>query len=519
MASNSYLGQNPAERERQALYAASGRVGQPQRTGVGAKPPVYQSPSMGLSTGGQARGKTSYQPGMGPAYTQMGLGLGADIAGRQATNALMKGGTSALTGAATPAWASGAAGMGAGIGINMAGNWLAEKKRVKEDVIDFGNHGDLIGQYGRRLEGTGGGLEHGAIKGATMGSNPALLAATGGISAGVGALAGLTAAAVTKNAPSAYTDLTVQDGEAGLRDAYRTYLGREGSDEEIMGRIRGQGWKEGQRWMGQNPLLEHMDEIQGSPEAQAYRARQGAVEAPEAVPGANEPTVETSVPAGATREPSYPGVQTSQGGPGLPKLQADGTYSAATTPTLTEAPEPGSDLPVPGPDASGWNTDGYQAPARVAQGFAPDPPDGWDRDKWNDPTHQTPKYVWGRITQDGDPNDIEQMLAAYPGASFDGKDKISGIEGLGPIDVYQGASQGGKKPQWYDINAAASEGGQGSPQGASMGGPSMSNALLQGFQGQQPGQRGFNAQQFSPLVLQYLLQGLGLDRAAARLER
>jgi hypothetical protein len=117
----------------------------------------------------------------------------------------------------------------------------------------------------------------------------------------------------------------------------------------------------------------------------------------------------------------------------------------------------GQKLPAPAAPAAAsnpaWNTDGFVAPAQIAQNFAAQAPAGWDQKKWSDPNHQTPKYVWGRITQDDNPNDIEQMLAAYPGAQFDGKDKITGIPGLGAIDVYQGASVGANVPQWLDLAA------------------------------------------------------------------
>jgi hypothetical protein len=154
----------------------------------------------------------------------------------------------------------------------------------------------------------------------------------------------------------------------------------------------------------------------------------------------------------------------------IPELQGDDSYKTPSKSPLMEAP---SAPPPSAPDQSAWNTDGYAKPASVAQDFAGKAPAGWDQGKWNNPNHQTPKYVWGRITQDNNPDDIAQMLAAYPGSSFNGKDKISGIQGLGPIDVYQGASTGNPTPQWHDINAAAAEGGV-APQAPSMGGaPSL----------------------------------------------
>ena len=78
--------------------------------------------------------------------------------------------------------------------------------------------------------------------------------------------------------------------------------------------------------------------------------------------------------------------------------------------------------------------------------------DGWDATNWNDPNMQTPKYVSGRIFSKysaGDPAQVEAAMAeiqkAYPGAEFDGKDKLT-IPGVGTVDVIIGA--GGPNPQW-----------------------------------------------------------------------
>jgi hypothetical protein len=512
MAANSYLGMDPAERERQALYSASSRVAQPrqpQTGGSGTMAPQQRPLTGGLA--GLNSGGTSFRPGSGPAYTSMIAGAGADIAGRQATNALTRGGTSALTGASTPAWASGVAGMGAGIGINMAGNALADRVRVKEDPVNFGENdqwADLMGRYGRRHEGTGGGVHSGAIRGATMGSNPALLAATGGISAGVGALGGAIAALATKNAPSAYTDFAAGDGARGIQDAYQQFLGRQGSDEEILGHMRNVGFRpeQGHRWLGQDATFDILSAVRDSPEAAAYAQQLGGGAPTAGVPTALSP----APPAGGEGQFTSPGA----GMPtGLDDLTGGNTGvtggTAGATPTATE---PQAANPA-------WDTDGYGAPQATAQNFNTTPPGGWDREKWNNPNHQTPKYVWGRFTQDDDPDDIGQMLRAYPGAQFDGKDKITGIPGLGPIDVYQGASQGGKTPQWYDINAAAAEGSQGGSPGGMAFGPGPGGTRSAAFAaGQAGGDRSWSSDSYSNLVMQYLLQGLGLDRAAARLE-
>lgn len=97
-------------------------------------------------------------------------------------------------------------------------------------------------------------------------------------------------------------------------------------------------------------------------------------------------------------------------------------------PTVTDQPRTGS---VAGMDTSGWDVDSYGIPQYTAQNFG-SAPSGWDPAKWGDPTHQTPKYVWGRIYQEaqasGDPNwqqqAVERFMQAYPGTQYGGKDVV-----------------------------------------------------------------------------------------------
>ncbi len=105
-----------------------------------------------------------------------------------------------------------------------------------------------------------------------------------------------------------------------------------------------------------------------------------------------------------------------------------------------------------GTQAGGGDTDGGDTgvPARTGE-----PPPGYDRDKWNDPDHHTTKYdaaafLYG-LTK---PSDIAAMVqspafqARFPGATFNGKDKIDFGDNLedgvpvGVIDVLMGADQG-----------------------------------------------------------------------------
>jgi hypothetical protein len=115
---------------------------------------------------------------------------------------------------------------------------------------------------------------------------------------------------------------------------------------------------------------------------------------------------------------------------------------------------------------------------------------GWDATKWGDPNNQHPKYVVGRILSKYAPDDagtqaaVQEIMKAYPGTTFDGKDKIT-VPGLGTIDFRKGAGVGGQGWQWDDLSQsgaaqAAAPGAAVSPLG--VGGPttSINNALTSG---------------------------------------
>jgi hypothetical protein len=129
-------------------------------------------------------------------------------------------------------------------------------------------------------------------------------------------------------------------------------------------------------------------------------------------------------------------------------------------------PAPGSQTRSPQIDRTGWNTDGYATPNYTADNFG-NAPAGWDSKKWSDPKHQTPKYVVGRIlTQAGDlrdPNKRNEAIAniqkAYPGAQFNGKDKISIDGGRSWVDIFGGASAGIYSPAWQDESSQGGIGG------------------------------------------------------------
>jgi hypothetical protein len=145
----------------------------------------------------------------------------------------------------------------------------------------------------------------------------------------------------------------------------------------------------------------------------------------------------------------------------------------APAPAPTQAP-PRADYPqAPAPTAPAggqYNTDGYAQPGYVASNYG-QAPAGWDATKWNDPNYQTPKYTVGRIlTEAGnlaDPNirntAIQHIQQAYPGAQFDGKDKISIDGGRSWVDIFGASGAGVYSPAWMPV-----EQGGGAPQPGGM---------------------------------------------------
>lgn len=124
---------------------------------------------------------------------------------------------------------------------------------------------------------------------------------------------------------------------------------------------------------------------------------------------------------------------------------------------LAPAPSP---TPAAAPAANpAWNTDGYAGPQYTAQHYNQNARAGWDQTKWADQNHQTPKYAVGRIL-DGYTPSIEglntamgDIQRAYPGATFNGKDKIT-LPGVGTIDVLQNAGSGQNMNWWWGAEDA-----------------------------------------------------------------
>jgi hypothetical protein len=147
---------------------------------------------------------------------------------------------------------------------------------------------------------------------------------------------------------------------------------------------------------------------------------------------------------------------------------AESPWSRDQWQTYQPLPPEAPPIEVPGQtrDTSSWDTNGYATPGYTAENYG-DAPSGWDPQKWSNPNHQSPKYVVGRILQSvgdlKDPNNrnkaIQLIQQAYPGTTFDGKDKIT-VPGIGPVDIFTGASAGQYGIAWQDLTAAANEAAQ-----------------------------------------------------------
>lgn len=412
--------------------------------GTGATAPAAPigAPTTGGASAFQRGGAVKQLPGANTAgLAGTGVGIGAQVAGNVARgagqNAARQGVNQVASQVGSPVSASrgltsfggGAAGAATTAGIGLATGLIADKLRVKEETPTFGGeHGALTDEYGRRFEGTGGGVASNAARYAGYGS------AAGPIGMGVGALAGAIIGGATKNAPSAFTDFRVEDAAEAISKAYEQYLGRPASEDEITNQLVGQGWdpQGGDRWVGEKNLTGKggvLDQIRDSPEGQAFRA--------------------TGKPATARAA--------------VVDQLGTAAASGADVPGSAPAPPGAGASTGAAPDPSGWNTDGYAAPAYVPPGSGP-VPNGWDQTKWNDPNHQTPKYGVGRIlsnfppTVDGLKAAMADIEKAYPGTTFNGKDRIN-IPGVGEVDVLEGASQGGKAWRWGADDGGGGGGG------------------------------------------------------------
>jgi hypothetical protein len=118
----------------------------------------------------------------------------------------------------------------------------------------------------------------------------------------------------------------------------------------------------------------------------------------------------------------------------------------------------------PNAPTTSYQTSGFAPPKTTTTGG--NVLSGWDATKWGDASHQTPKYVVGRIMSEGDTKTEEGRAAilariqeAYPDATFSGKDRLTIPSlGLANIDIYGNASGGEYTPTWQDPRDAGGAG-------------------------------------------------------------
>ena len=172
---------------------------------------------------------------------------------------------------------------------------------------------------------------------------------------------------------------TYQSASQQIQDAYRLYLDRDASPQEIADQLGGG------RYFAPENVRHAISNIRGSEEARNYRMSETAVKEPPEPPTTTTPTTSTGVP-----------------------------------PRIGPAPH------------------------------------GWDQEKWADPNHHTTKYdVAAFLYGVTEPSEVKRIVESapfqerFPGATFDGKDKIDFGDNLedgvpvGIIDVLMQADRGG----------------------------------------------------------------------------
>lgn len=178
-----------------------------------------------------------------------------------------------------------------------------------------------------------------------------------------------------------------------------------------------------------------------------------------------KPAVQPARPELPYQSNSIPGIREGEDDPNNPSNipPIEGPPSGPIDdPTVTPPPSPET-TPKP-QDTTQWDTDGYGKPGYTATHYG-SAPAGWDPTKWADPNHQSPKYVVGRIlVEAGDLKDpakrnaaIENIKKAYPGAQFNGKDKISIDGGKTWVDIFGGAGAGQFTPAWMPDEGGTGE--------------------------------------------------------------
>jgi hypothetical protein len=150
--------------------------------------------------------------------------------------------------------------------------------------------------YSRRMEGSPG-YGSSAMTGAGIGGS--IVPGAGHV---VGALAGVIGAAFAKNAETAMTDFAIDDAKQIIAAAHKDAFGRDIDPAYLNEILQGQGWQQGDRWMGQDSLAYVLDAF--AAQAPGERAAQAAANAAAAQEG-----TQAATPAGAAAGANGGGLQ------------------------------------------------------------------------------------------------------------------------------------------------------------------------------------------------------------------
>ena len=142
--------------------------------------------------------------------------------------------------------------------------------------------------YTRRNEGAGGVWSNAAKYAQTGAAVGSAFAGVGAIpGAIIGGIGGAIGGAFSKNAKTAMTDFAIDDAKKIISQAHEDAFGRPITPEYLDQILQGQGWQQGDRWMGQDSLAYVLDafasqapgERQAQAAANAAAAQQGGAAA------------------------------------------------------------------------------------------------------------------------------------------------------------------------------------------------------------------------------------------------
>jgi hypothetical protein len=331
-----------------------------------------------------------------------------------------------------------------------------------------------------------------------------------------GAAAGAIGALFAKNAETAMTDFRIEDAREVIARAHEDAFGRPITPEYLDQIVRGQGWEDGDRWMGQDSLAYVLDVFaQQAPGERAAQAQANAAAATAATAGATPAGATpggTGAPGGlpfegfdfgaqdagheransakysyaaAVRE-APPLTDTSKGGYEAwvrehiaPRMEADGHRITAFE---------GDRFKVESPSGSGW-VDGLRGAGGDRPGFAWQPDDvgggmagGGAISGSSGATSIQDAYAW--LKQNADPSwTREEMQAAINVAFADVPGFVEGYAGdavfdNGKLDLITNFE--GPGASWSDNLSLIPLHGGGSPAGASGGGTTTGLNLAPG---------------------------------------